>query len=89
MTCVALGVRAWGWDACNWHSVYAAGIICMMDPWISVAAVGLIRGTGADSAGYQLDRMRLRFFGQRGLKKASRFCKQCLSTETTFRAAKL
>lgn len=47
------------------------------------------RGTGADSAGYQLGRMRLRFFGQRGLKKASRFCKQCLSTETTFRAAKL
>ena len=27
------------------------------------------RGTGADSAGYQLGRMRLRFFGQRGLKK--------------------
>lgn len=47
------------------------------------------RGTGADSAGYQLGRMRLHFFGQRDLKKASRFCKQCLSTETTFRAAKL
>ena len=30
----ALGVRAWGW----------AGIICMMNPWISVAAVGLTVG---------------------------------------------
>ena len=40
----ALGVRAWGWVLAIGILFTAAGIICMMDPWISVAAVGLTVG---------------------------------------------
>ena len=40
----ALGVRAWGWVLAIGILFTAAGIICMMDPWISVAAVGVTVG---------------------------------------------
>ena len=40
----ALGVRAWGWVLAIGILLTAAGIICMMNPWISVAAVGLTVG---------------------------------------------
>ena len=72
----AFDLRALGVRAWGW--VLAIGIL--------LTAAGIIC---ADFAGSQFGCMRLRFFGQRSLKKASRFCKQCLSAETTFRAAKL
>ena len=40
----ALGVRAWGWVLAIGILLTAAGIICMMNPWISVAAVGVTVG---------------------------------------------
>ena len=78
-----------GLGACNWHSAYC-GRHYMHDESVDKRCSCRCDGwTCADFAGSQFGCMRLRFFGQRSLKKASRFCKQCLSTETTFRAAKL
>lgn len=84
----ALGVRAWGWVLAIGILFTAAGIICMMDPWISVAAVGLTVGLvlilQVSAWSYAPA-----FLRAKRPEKASRFCKQCLSMETTFRAAKL
>ena len=40
----ALGVRGWGWVLAIGIILIAAGFICMMDPWISVVAIGLTVG---------------------------------------------
>ena len=40
----ALGVRGWGWVLAVGILLMAAGFICMMDPWVSVAAVGVTVG---------------------------------------------
>lgn len=39
-----LGVRAWGWILAIGIILMVAGFICMMDPWISVAAIGVTVG---------------------------------------------
>lgn len=40
----AMGVRAWGWVLAVGILLMVAGFICMMDPWVSVAAIGLTVG---------------------------------------------
>ena len=40
----ALGVRGWGWVLAVGILLMAAGFICMMDPWVSAAAVGVTVG---------------------------------------------
>ena len=40
----ALGVRGWGWVLAVGILLMVAGFICMMDPWVSVAAVGVTVG---------------------------------------------
>lgn len=40
----ALGVRGWGWILTIGIILMVAGFICMMDPWVSVAAIGLTVG---------------------------------------------
>ena len=40
----ALGVRGWGWVLTIGILLMVAGFICMMDPWVSVAAIGLTVG---------------------------------------------
>ena len=40
----ALGVRRWGWVLAVGILLMAAGFICMMDPWVSVAAMGMTVG---------------------------------------------
>ena len=40
----ALGVRGWGWVLAVGILLMLAGFICMMDPWVSAAAVGVTVG---------------------------------------------
>ena len=40
----ALGVRGWGWVLAVGILLMPAGFICMMDPWVSAAAVGVTVG---------------------------------------------
>ena len=40
----AFGVRRWGWVLAVGIVLMIAGLICMMDPWVSVAAIGLTVG---------------------------------------------
>ena len=40
----ALGVRGWGWVLAVGSLLMGAGFICMMDPWVSAAAVGVTVG---------------------------------------------
>ena len=40
----ALGVRGWGWVLAVGILLMATGFICMMDPWVSAAAVGVTVG---------------------------------------------
>ena len=40
----ALGVRGWGWVLAVGILLMVAGVICMMDPWVSAAAVGVTVG---------------------------------------------
>ena len=40
----ALGVRGWGWVLAVGILLMAAGFLCMMDPWVSAAAVGVTVG---------------------------------------------
>lgn len=40
----ALGVRGWGWVLAIGILLMVAGFICMMDPWVSAAAVGVTVG---------------------------------------------
>ena len=40
----ALGVRAWGWVLALGIVLTVAGFVCMMDPWVSAAAVGVTVG---------------------------------------------
>ena len=40
----ALGVRAWGWVLALGIVLTVAGFVCMMDPWVSVAAMGVTVG---------------------------------------------
>ena len=40
----ALGVRAWGWVLALGILLMVGGFICMMDPWVSVAAIGVTVG---------------------------------------------
>ena len=40
----ALGVRAWGWILAVGILLTLAGFICLMDPWVSAAAVGVTVG---------------------------------------------
>ena len=40
----ALGVRGWGWVLAVGILLMAAGFICMMDPWVSITAVGMTVG---------------------------------------------
>ena len=40
----ALGVRGWGWVLAVGILLMAAGLLCMMDPWVSAAAVGVTVG---------------------------------------------
>ena len=40
----ALGVRGWGWVLALGILLMAAGFVCMMDPWVSVAAIGVTVG---------------------------------------------
>ena len=40
----ALGVRGWGWVLAVGILLMGAGFICMMDPWVSAAAVGVTVG---------------------------------------------
>ena len=40
----AFGVRSWGWILTIGIILMVAGFICMMDPWVSVAAIGLTVG---------------------------------------------
>jgi len=40
----AFGVRGWGWVLAIGVILMIAGFICMMDPWVSVAAIGLTVG---------------------------------------------
>ena len=37
----ALGVRGWGWVLAVGILLMVAGFLCMMDPWVSAAAVGV------------------------------------------------
>ena len=40
----ALGVRGWGWVLAVGILLMAAGFLCMMDPWVSAATVGVTVG---------------------------------------------
>jgi uncharacterized membrane protein HdeD (DUF308 family) len=40
----ALGVRAWGWILALGILLAVGGFICLMDPWVSVAAMGITVG---------------------------------------------
>ena len=40
----ALGVRGWGWVLAVGILLMVAGFLCMMDPWVSAAAVGVTIG---------------------------------------------
>lgn len=40
----ALGVRGWGWVLAVGILLMVAGFICMMDPWVSAAEVGVTVG---------------------------------------------
>ena len=40
----ALGVRGWGWVLAVGILLMVAGFVCMMDPWVSAAAVGVTVG---------------------------------------------
>ena len=40
----ALGVRGWGWILAIGIILMVAGFVCMMDPWVSVAAIGVTVG---------------------------------------------
>ena len=40
----ALGVHGWGWVLAVGILLMVAGFICMMDPWVSAAAVGVTVG---------------------------------------------
>ena len=40
----ALGMRGWGWILALGIVLLVFGIICMMDPWVSVVAVGVTVG---------------------------------------------
>ena len=40
----ALGVRGWGWVLAVGMLLMAAGFLCMMDPWVGAAAVGVTVG---------------------------------------------
>ena len=40
----AMGVRGWGWVLAVGILLMVAGFICMMEPWVSVAAIGLTVG---------------------------------------------
>ena len=40
----ALGVRNWGWVLAVGIILMMAGFICMMDPWVSITAVGMTVG---------------------------------------------
>ena len=40
----ACGVRGWGWILLVGVILIAAGFVCMMDPWVSVAAIGVTVG---------------------------------------------
>lgn len=40
----ALGVRNWGWVLAVGIFLMIAGFICMMDPWVSITAVGMTVG---------------------------------------------
>ena len=40
----ALGVRGWGWVLAVGILLMVAGFICMMDPWVSITAVGMTVG---------------------------------------------
>ena len=40
----ALGVRAWGWVLAVGIVLTVAGFVCLMDPWVSVAAMGMTVG---------------------------------------------
>ena len=40
----ALGVRAWGWVLALGIILMIAGFVCMMDPWLSFAAIGVTIG---------------------------------------------
>ena len=40
----ACGVRGWGWILAVGVILIAAGFVCMMDPWVSVAAMGMTVG---------------------------------------------
>ncbi len=40
----ALGVRAWGWILAVGIVLTVAGFVCLMDPWVSVAAMGVTVG---------------------------------------------
>ena len=40
----ALGVRKWGWVLAVGIILVIAGFICMMDPWVSITAVGMTVG---------------------------------------------
>ena len=40
----ALGVRSWGWVLTIGILLIIGGFVCMMDPWISVVAIGVTVG---------------------------------------------
>ena len=40
----ALGVRSWGWVLAIGILLIVGGFICMMDPWVSVVAIGITVG---------------------------------------------
>lgn len=40
----ALGVRAWGWVLAIGILLIVGGFVCMMDPWVSVVAIGVTVG---------------------------------------------
>lgn len=40
----ALGIRAWGWVLAVGILLMLCGFVCLMDPWVSVAAIGVTVG---------------------------------------------
>ena len=40
----ALGMRGWGWILALGIVLLVFGVVCMMDPWVSVAAMGMTVG---------------------------------------------
>lgn len=40
----ALGVRGWGWVLAVGTALMVFGFVCLMDPWVSVAAMGVTVG---------------------------------------------